>query len=218
MSSEDNDANEEKATGQVSIDLDSLSAIGLVGDVTEEVSNDIIFSLLLISDKQNKEYESILSLAQEEDATIPEELTESLKPNVDFYISTNGGSSDEMFGIYDVMRHVKENSLTEISTYALGKVMSAGVLLLAAGTKGKRKVGKHCRIMIHSVIGGVTGPMQSLSTEYSEIKHIQDMYISALASETNMTESGIRKMFKKNTNIYLTAEEAVKLGIADEVF
>tara|TARA_R100001509_G_C4838363_1_gene205686 strand:+ start:77 stop:733 length:657 start_codon:yes stop_codon:yes gene_type:complete len=218
MSSEDNDANEEKATGQVSVDLDSLSAIGLVGDVTEEVSNDIIFSLLLISDKQNKEYESILSLAQEEEATIPEELVESLKPNVDFYISTNGGSSDEMFGIYDVMRHVQENSLTEISTYALGKVMSAGVLLLAAGTKGKRKVGKHCRIMIHSVIGGVTGPMQSLSTEYSEIKHIQDMYISALASETNMTESGIRKMFKKNTNIYLTAEEAVKLGIADEVF
>ena len=69
MSSEDNDANEEKATGQVSVDLDSLSAIGLVGDVTEEVSNDIIFSLLLISDKQNKEYESILSLAQEEEAT-----------------------------------------------------------------------------------------------------------------------------------------------------
>ena len=68
------------------------------------------------------------------------------------------------------------------------------------------------------MIGGVTGSMQSLNTEYSEIKHIQDMYISALALETNMTEQGIRKMFKKNTNIYLTAEEAVKLGIADEVF
>ena len=215
MNSENSEAPGDKGAGQVTIDLDSLSAIGLVGDVTEEISSDIIFSLLLMSEKQNKEYNSIISGTEE---VIAEEILQAIKPSIDFYISTNGGSSDEMFGIYDVMRHIKESSLTELSTYGLGKVMPAGVLLLAAGTKGKRKVGKHCRIMMHSVIGGVTGSMQSLNTEYSEIKHIQDMYISALALETNMTEQGIRKMFKKNTNIYLTAEEAVKLGIADEVF
>ena len=203
MNSENSEAPGDKGAGQVTIDLDSLSAIGLVGDVTEEISSDIIFSLLLMSEKQNKEYNSIISGTEE---VIAEEILQAIKPSIDFYISTN------------VMRHIKESSLTELSTYGLGKVMSAGVLLLAAGTKGKRKVGKHCRIMMHSVIGGVTGSMQSLNTEYSEIKHIQDMYISALALETNMTEQGIRKMFKKNTNIYLTAEEAVKLGIADEVF
>ena len=203
MNSENSEAPGDKGAGQVTIDLDSLSAIGLVGDVTEEISSDIIFSLLLMSEKQNKEYNSIISGTEE---VIAEEILQAIKPSIDFYIST------------DVMRHIKESSLTELSTYGLGKVMSAGVLLLAAGTKGKRKVGKHCRIMMHSVIGGVTGSMQSLNTEYSEIKHIQDMYISALALETNMTEQGIRKMFKKNTNIYLTAEEAVKLGIADEVF
>ena len=48
--------------------------------------------------------------------------------------------------------------------------MSAGVLLLAAGTKGKRRVGKHCRIMLHSVIGGSTGPMHQLENEFAEVK------------------------------------------------
>ena len=208
----------EKSTSQVSIDLDNLNAIGLVGVVTEEVSSDIIFSLLLLSEKQNKEYHTTIQALEDAKEAITSEISQALKPSIDFYISTNGGSSDEMFGIYDVMSHIKNNSLTEIHTYGIGKVMSAGVLLLAAGSKGKRKIGKHCRIMIHSVIGGATGAMQSLSTEFNEIKHIQDIYIAALASETNLTESGLKKMFRKNTNIYLTAEEAVKLGIADEVY
>ena len=53
--------------------------------------------------------------------------------------------------------------------------MSAGVLLLAAGTKGKRKIGKHCRIMMHSVIGGHVGPMHQLDNEMKEIKAIQEL-------------------------------------------
>ena len=75
------------------------------------------------------------------------------KPMV--YISTYGGSADDMFGLYDIMRQVKDTS--EIHTVGVGKVMSAGVLLLAAGTNGKRKIGKRCRVMIHSVIGGNQG-------------------------------------------------------------
>ena len=47
--------------------------------------------------------------------------------------------------------------------------MSAGVLF-AAGTKGQRKIGRHCRVMMHSVIGGSVGPMHQLDNEMKEIK------------------------------------------------
>jgi len=193
-----------------------ISTVGLVGDLTEESANEILSSFLLLRDIQTTEYlDAVMSLTEEE-AT--EELLQELKPNIDFYISTNGGNADEMFGLYDIMRMIKGEGVSSISTCGIGKVMSAGVLLLAAGTKGKRRIGKHCRVMIHSVIGGSTGSMHQILNEVDEIKKIQDIYIKALVAETRLTERDLRKLLKKKLNIYLSAVEAVEVGIADEVF
>jgi ATP-dependent Clp protease protease subunit len=214
--SEELEETEDKVERSVILDPMIMSTVGLMGDLTEEASNEVIFSLLMLHEKQSMDYlGTVLSLNEEE---LEKTNLEELKPNIDFYISTNGGSADEMFGIYDVMRLIKDSGVSSITTCGIGKVMSAGVLLLASGSKGKRRVGKHCRVMIHSVIGGSTGPMHQLENEFAEVKKIQDTYIEALAQETNMTEKYLRKLLKKKTNIYLSAEEAVELGIADEVF
>lgn len=196
-----------------------MSTVGLVGDITEESSNEVIFSLLLLHEKQTSDYlTAVLGMGEDQLSDLSEQDLAEMKPNIDFYISTNGGSADEMFGMYDVMRYIKDSGISTITTCGIGKVMSAGVLLLAAGTKGKRRVGKHCRIMLHSVIGGSTGPMHQLENEFAEVKKIQDTYIKALVEETNMSEKDLRKLLKRKTNVYLSAEEAVELGIADEVF
>ena len=209
-------ANTEKA---VVADPLIMSTVGLIGDITEESSNEVTFSLLLLHEKQSTDYlTTILGMNEEQVNSLSEQDLNELRPNIDFYISTNGGSADEMFGMYDVMRFIKDSGSCTITTCGIGKVMSAGVLLLAAGTKGKRRVGKHCRIMLHSVIGGSTGPMHQLENEFAEVKKIQDAYIKALVEETNMTEKDLRKLLKRKTNVYLSAEEAVELGIADEVF
>ena len=54
--------------------------------------------------------------------------------------------------------------------------------------------------------------------EMEEIRHIQRTYIKLLAAETKMSEAQLKKMINKKINVYLSAEEAVELGIADEVF
>ena len=64
---------------------------------------------------------------------------EESKP-VDFYINTYGGSADDMFAMYDVMQTVMED--TEIHTIGVGKVMSTGTLLLAAGTKESARLAR----------------------------------------------------------------------------
>ena len=79
-----------------------------------------------------------------------------------------------MFAIYDVMNVIKKKC--EVHTYGIGKVMSAGVLLLANGTAGKRKVGKNCRVMIHSCNAGSVGDIHNLKNEMSAIQHQQDQY------------------------------------------
>jgi len=183
-----------------------MRAMTIMGDINEELSKDIIAGLWFLNHS-----------AKVEEPVNPEdpecnEYQEVVKP-FEVIISTNGGNADEMFAIYDTMRWIREN--VEIETFGLGKVMSAGTLLLAAGTKGKRKIGKHCRVMIHSVIGGSVGPMHQLDNEMKEVKAIQESYIKAICEETKLTERKLRTLLKKKVNIYLTAEEAVEYGFAD---
>jgi ATP-dependent protease ClpP protease subunit len=72
--------------------------------------------------------------------------------------------------------------------------------------------------MIHDVKGGSMGDVTDLENEFAEIKWIQERYIKILAAETDMTENYIKKLIKKKVNVYISAQEAVELGIADEIF
>ena len=111
------------------------------------------------------------------------------------------------------MRQVREE--TEIHTIGLGKVMSAGVILLASGTKGKRQIGQNCRVMIHSVIAGNHGPLHNLINEMEAVEQIQQMYIDCLVAETKLTKKQLKKLLERKVNVYLSAEEAIEYGIAD---
>jgi len=119
-----------------------------------------------------------------------------------------------MFSILDVMDMVKRDC--EIETIGIGKVMSAGVLLLASGTKGSRKIGKNCRVMLHSVISGHHGSFPNIENEMKETKELQDMYFDYLCSCTKLTRTKIKKLLLNNVDAYLSAEDAIKYGIADE--
>ena len=131
------------------------------------------------------------------------------------YVSTHGGTAADMFAIYDVMRMIRKDC--EIHTIGIGKVMSAGVLLLAAGTKGKRQISENCRVMIHSVSSHHHGSLHELKNELEEVNWIQEQNIKVLERETDMTEEFLRDLMERKTNVYLTAEEAVEYGIADEI-
>jgi ATP-dependent Clp protease protease subunit len=135
---------------------------------------------------------------------------------IELIVSTHGGSASDMFAVYDTIRLVREQ--TTVATTGIGKVMSAGVLLLACGSRGHRKVGSNCRIMLHGVASGHAGQIFNLENELDEVKWTQEQYIDALSKETDMTKAYIKKLIARKVNVYLTAKEAVELGIADEVF
>jgi len=176
-----------------------LRKIGLYGPIDEESCSSVVYLLLSLAEKGKK---------------VDETGVETVEP-IELFLSTAGGAASDMFAVYDVMRHLKEK--VPIETFGIGRVMSAGVLLLAAGTKGGRRIGKHCRVMLHSVASGYTGELYSLENELEEVQHTQNQYIKALAAETDMTEKYIKKILDKKINVYFTAEEAVELGIVDEV-
>jgi len=185
-----------------------IRTIGLYGEVEEKKVAEIIGALIQLA--ATAEVEEPINPEN------PEEGTQVVAEPIEFILSTPGGSADDMLSLYDMMRVVRDQC--EIHTVGIGKVMSAGVLILAAGTKGKRRLGRNCRVMIHSVIGGNAGSFHNLENEMEEIRHMQKTYVKLLAAETKMTEAQLNKMINKKVNVYLSAEEAVELGIADEVF
>jgi len=136
---------------------------------------------------------------------------------IEIIISTHGGSAADMFAVYDTIRLIRDENCNIITT-GVGKIMSAGVLLLAAGSNGHRRIGANCRVMLHGVASGHIGQIYSLENELEEVRWVQDQYIKALAVETDMTQKYIKKLIERKVNVYLTAKEAVELGIADEVF
>ena len=185
-----------------------MRTIGIMGDINEEVGSETIYGLLSLQHTA-VHYEPV------EPDNPKSDIRESVMP-ITLIISTPGGNADDMFAIYDIMRSIRDE--VPIHTRGVGKVMSAGVVLLAAGTKGERSLGANCRIMLHSVIGGHVGPIHQLDTEMEEIRNIQTQYITVLAEETKMTKRYLRSLMKKKVNVYLSATEAVELGVADKIF
>jgi ATP-dependent Clp protease protease subunit len=183
-------------------DLNSMRSVGLYGDVEEERIAEVISALLMLQHVGKPKYDE------------EGELTEEGKP-IKLYVSTYGGSADDMAALVDIMNVVKKDC--PIQTVGIGKVMSAGVLILASGTKGERYIGKNCRVMIHSVIAGNHGSLHNLENELSEIKKMQDIYLQSLADATSMTKKQLKSFMRRKQNVYLNAEEAINLGIADKI-
>jgi len=132
---------------------------------------------------------------------------------VEFIISTGGGNVADMFSAYDVMRMVRKECA--IHTLGVGKVMSAGVLLLAAGTKGHRRIGKYCRIMLHHVLGAEQGSVVDIGQSYEEAKVMEQNMFKAIADESSLTLEELQQIVSKNIDVFFSAEEAVEMGIAD---
>jgi ATP-dependent Clp protease protease subunit len=200
---------------------DDIRSIGLFGSIDAVKVATLVGALMDLSESDDSDEKEDLGLTTQEN--LPEsqaavepkvkDPAETRGKPIEFLINTPGGEADEMFALYDIMRLTKTKC--DIETFGLGKVMSAGVLILAAGTKGKRKIGKNCRVMIHNVMAGSVGSLHNLENEIKEIKYIQQSYISALSEESGMPVKKLQKLLNRKVNVYLSAEEAVSLGIAD---
>lgn len=138
------------------------------------------------------------------------ECSDITKP-ISIYIDTYGGSLDSALCMYDAMK----SCCCPIVTVGIGKVMSAGVLLLAAGNKGNRFITQNTRVMVHEVSSGVIGPLSEMEVSVAEARKMQELYVELLSYDTGKGIDKIKADLKKTT--YISAEEAIKYGIADKL-
>ncbi len=133
------------------------------------------------------------------------------KKDIKLYVNTPGGSVTAGLAIYDTMQYVN----CPISTVCVGLAGSMGAVLLAAGSKGKRFALPNSEILLHQVAGGVKGQAIEIEITAKQIMKIKDKLNKILAKHTNQPLSRIEK--DTDRDFYLSAEEAKKYGIIDEV-
>ena len=136
---------------------------------------------------------------------------EDPKKDIFLYINSPGGSVYDGMAIYDTMQHVK----CDVATVGIGLQASMGAFLLSSGTKGKRSVLPHSKIMIHQPSSGTRGKVSDMEIDLKESLAVRHLLDEILAKNTGQKISQIQKDVDRD--YWMNAEEAVKYGIADKV-
>lgn len=134
--------------------------------------------------------------------------------DINLYINSPGGMVTAGLAVYDTMQYIR----CPITTICMGMAMSFGALLLAAGSKGRRYALPHSRVMIHQPLiygGGISGTVSDIDIETRELVDTKTKLIDILAKHTGQTSDRVRQDTERN--FYMSAEEAKKYGIIDEV-
>ena len=138
---------------------------------------------------------------------------ESEDPEKDIYVYINspGGSITSLFAIYDTMKYIKP----DVATVCMGLAASAGAVILAGGTPGKRYSLPHARIMLHQPAGGAEGPSKDIEIQAKLITDMRNQINGLLA---DFTKKDIEQIaVDTDRDFWMTAQEALEYGIVDEV-
>jgi ATP-dependent Clp protease protease subunit len=136
---------------------------------------------------------------------------ENRNQEIHFYINSPGGSVTATLAIYDTMQFLE----CPIATYCMGMAASGAAILLAAGTKGKRYVLPHAKVMIHQPWGQIGGQASDVEIQMNEILKEKRRLNEILAKHTGRPVEQIEVETERDH--YFTAQEAKEFGLVDEV-
>ena len=130
---------------------------------------------------------------------------------IQFYLSSPGGYVTSGFAIYDTMLSLN----SPVSTICSGLSASMASILLSAGTKGRRFIQPHAKVMIHQPSGGAQGQASNIEIQAAEILKIKELSAKILAENTGQDYDRIIKDF--NRDYWMNASESLAYGIVDEI-
>jgi len=133
------------------------------------------------------------------------------KKEIYFYINSPGGSVYDALAIYDTMQYIEN----DVVTVGIGMQASAAAFLLSSGTKGKRSVLPNASVMIHQPSSGTRGKVTDQEIDLRESLRVKELLETIMAGNTGQTREKIHDDMERDK--WLTAEEAVKYGIADKI-
>ena len=149
--------------------------------------------------------------------------SEDSSKDITMFINSPGGSVTAGLAIYDTMQFIKP----DVSTYVMGQAASMGSFLAQAGAPGKRFVLPESRTMIHRVSSGTRGTSGSVHVQDLQFEDQKRSFEESVRINKRLTELYVRHNTAGKTydelfqtmkfDTFLSAEEAVASGLADQV-
>jgi len=149
--------------------------------------------------------------------------SEDASKDITMFINSPGGSVTAGLAIYDTMQFIKP----DVATYVMGQAASMGSFLAQAGAPGKRFVLPESRTMIHRVSSGTPGTRGSVHVQDLQFEDAKRSFEESVRINKRLTELYVRhntagksydELFETmKFDTFLSAEEAVQNGLADQV-
>lgn len=148
--------------------------------------------------------------------------------NPTIFLNTEGGNVAQALAIYDMIRL----SGADVSIIVVGECFSAGLIILAAAKQERRYAMPHAEFMAHVVFQNapnmsvryelprpkphIIREMNALSGGASERAYdLQERALQVLVDRTSLSLQEAEELFAAQE--YITANDALKLGIIGEV-
>lgn len=181
---------EQTARGERSYDIYSRllkeRVIFIAGAIDDQVANLVIAQILFLE-------------------------SENPDKDISVYINSPGGEISAGLAIYDTMQFTRP----DVSTLCVGQAASMGALLLAAGSKGKRFVLTHSRVMIHQPLGGFQGQASDMDIHARELLRAREQLNAILSHHTRQDVEKIRADTERDR--FMNAGEALAYGLVDKI-
>lgn len=154
---------------------------------------------------------SLLSLIEKDNEAERKAKGDFVRKPIKLYINSFGGSIYDMWSLIDII----ENSETPIHTYCTGYAMSAAFVIFISGHK--RFISNHATLLYHQVACWNRDLYQDIVDYESERDWLQNTMESFVKSHTNIKQAKLNSIRKNKIDWYIHADEAIELGVADEI-
>lgn len=138
--------------------------------------------------------------------------SEDPKKDIHLYVNSPGGSVTSTLAIIDTMNHIKP----DVTTVCVGIAASGGAWILSSGKKGKRYALPNAEVMIHQPLGGTEGQASDIAITAKHIIKTKENLVKMMAKNTGQSVSQVEKDVDRD--FYMSADEAKKYGVIDEVY
>ena len=156
---------------------------------------------------------SLSSVKQATEWIFEANFTEERPEMLNMIITSPGGDLNAAFALIDVMR----GSAVPVRTIGLGQIASAGLMIFIAGDKGMRILTPNTSILSHQYSWGAIGKEHELFATVKEFDLTTKKMIQHYKKCTGLTEAKIREILLPPQDVWLSPQEAKKLGLCDDV-
>ena len=142
---------------------------------------------------------------------ISENCAKEKKQSLTLYINSIGGNLYDAFAVIDIMKA----STIPIHTIGLGSLMSAAFMIFVSGEKGKRTLTKNTSIMCHQFSSSYEGKEHDIKASEREVRFVKQRMLDIIKDSTEMDERTIKRKLLPPSDVWLSAQECLELGVAD---